>query len=396
MRTSRLVLLAVVGAVLALVFFACTIVDGLSLPDVDAGDGAADASEAGAGFDAGPCRRPGWPDPPPFNGGGSIQFRVAVTGMDFGTVQPDAGPGGDASPGPPAGYNLDKQCTCEKPDPASPPDPSSCVTSGSNMACDDIDGIDNATGRLVNGPARAAKLDVGSQVTRALASGHNGLLIQVSQYNGMPNDSDITLSFYESGGPVKLLADGGVSTDNVKPTFTTADLWSVDTASLLPTTSPDSYVAISTTPGWVTNNILVASNLNAALRVDANLSIQMRGAAITARISQENGAYFLRDAFVVGRWPTSDALRSLGQVVPPTDGGGYLCDDPVTFAYLKALICDSADISTNGPDNQMLKCDALSVGIHFEAAPATFGPVIAVPSVTAPCANPEAGIIECP
>lgn len=364
--------LAFVGAIAA-----CTIVDSLKLPEdaTDSGPGGTkDASTKDVFVD--PCRSdllPSPPDPPVGTGNDGNTYFFAVDSVAFSMP-------GDA--GLPVGLNLDKQCTCK----GMPADPQSCVPlSPNNTHCDTLgNGIDNAVALLVNGQAKQNGFDVQAQSQNALADGRNGLLMKIDQYTGDPNDSRILFSFYVSAGP-SFPDGGGIGT--LKPTFTVADSWTVDEGSLYSGADPKRYTAINNTTATVTNDIFVANNLSGVLRLDNGLSLDLKSIELSGRlVKDKDGNLQIDDGVLAGRWTTSSALRNLGALGDPsTPDGGKVCNNAIAFAGLKGLVCAAADISSTGPDNSNVTCDALSLGLRFTAKAATFGAVV----------NLDAGVSIC-
>jgi hypothetical protein len=375
---ARLLVLSFVPLSAVIFSAACTIVDELKVADqpIEAGGGGDDASAA-SDADAGACGAYGYPDPPTmFASGDNLEIRVAVQTVDFGVI--------DGGPAVSTGYNLDLVCTC--------PQAQSCVVSDpSNMNCDDPgNGVDNSLGKLVNGPAKVDGLDVVGNAQRSLLYARNGILFRLSQYNGMPDDSAVTLSIYASGGPATLGPDGGAGMP-VNPTFTKSDIWTVDRNSLVGGADPAVYAALTTTTAYVSEGVMVARDIDFTLRLDENISITMATAAVTAKIENRADGYHFTNGLIVGRWPVVQALRMLGTLTPPGMDSGRVCDDPSAYDSFKKLLCNAADISSTGPDNAGRVCDAISVGIHFEAVPATFGPPVDLPPAVAPCTEAEAG-----
>jgi hypothetical protein len=373
---ARLIALTLVPIAALLTVAACTIVDTLKVPSevADASDG---GTVTGMDMDGSPCGRFGYPDPPAtFATGDDIEVRTAVSELDFGSF--------DGGPIESVGYNLDLVCTC--------PQAQSCtVSKAGTMNCDDPgNGTDNNVAKLVNGTAKVDGLDIVGNAQRSLAFARNGILLRLSQYNGMPDDSTVTLSLYASGGPTTPTDDGSAGTP-VNPTFTKSDLWTVDKNGLVPGASPSIYAALVTTSAYVSGGTVVARDLSFVLRLDETILVTLDNAAITAKIVKKGSDFYFEDGRIVGRWPVVEALRSLGTLTPPGMDAGRVCDDPSMYTPFKQLLCDSADISSTGPDNQGRICDAISFGLRFKAVPATFGPLVDLTPTVVPCTDPEAG-----
>jgi hypothetical protein len=372
---ARLIVFSLVPLATLVGIAACTIVDTLKVAEP-----APDASDSGPVMtpdDGSPCGRFGYPDPPVvFASGDDLDERFAVNELDFGSY--------DGGPAESVGYNLDLVCTC--------PGAQSCTVSNPvNTNCDDPgNGVDNNVAKLVNGPAKVDGFDIVGNAQRSLAYARNGILFRLSQYNGMPDDSSVTLSIYPSGGPT-MPTDDGSAGNPVNPTFTKSDLWTVDQNSLVTGANPAVYAALTTTSAYVTGGILVARDLDFVLRLDSTILVSLANASITAKIVSKPDGYHFEDGRIVGRWPVVQALRSLGTLTPPGTDAGRVCDNPSSYTPFKQLLCNAADISSTGPDNSGRICDAISFGLRFTAVPATFGPLVDLTPTVAPCTELEAG-----
>jgi hypothetical protein len=375
MRKKRVIVAGLTSVVLACVAAACTIANGLVLPEAQTDAGP--KGDAGTTKDAyvDPCRSdmlPGPPDPPVGTGTDGNTYFFAVDSVNF--TKPDGGGG--------VGLNLDKECTCN----GNPKDPSSCVPlTASNQNCDiSGNGIDNSVGEIVIGAAKQGGYDVEGLAQRALANGRNGLLIKMEQYNGLPNDSRVVFTFYVSGGPA--YPDGG-RVGNLPPTFTTADNWTVDVKSLVAGANPMKYVGVNSTSATVTNGVFVATNLSGVVRLDNGLVVDLKSMELTGKLVKDGENFRIDDGVLAGRWTTSDALRNLGSLTDPTIDSGRVCDNPLNYGALKLRICSAADISSTGPDNTNVTCDALSLGLNYSAKPAAFGAIVDLQTGAPSCGN---------
>ncbi len=296
----------------------------------------------------------------------------------------------DDMEGPTVGYDLDTRCTCLGDEP-------SCATVG-NMPvdCDGPRGRDNAVARLFDNLSLFEPTAFNSEShSAAMNSGEFTLLFRVSDYNGTPNDEEVTLAIYTSPG-----LDADPCLGDVVPKWDGTDAWPVEAFSVATGGSGGMGGMAaggngggggcdSNTPGYdvdqpafvsefayVNNNELVANLPTAgiALGVDDDTVIvfQLVGGFVTARIEQSGGAYFLRGGVLTGRWSLANFFGVIGTF---TTGGERICKDSPLYGPIKDIVCNYADIHA-----QILSpatpCDAMSFGMSFEAEPALLGPVV--------------------
>lgn len=353
------------SAVLA-VFDGCTIVNGLTVPS--------DAAEEPRGLDAGspdgdtcahalPPPKPNIPDTPG-------DRTVVVVAKRFTTGASDILA--------PVGFDLDNSCSCP-PAVAQP-----CVSRKDH--CDLAGGRDNATGRLFNtllGVPTSQKLDLEERVNNGIRAGKNTILIRVLGYNGTPEDPEVTVQVFATLG----YFGGGAGTTFVPPRFTADERWALDSRQF--TVTPD--VPKATTGGYVTGGKLVAT-LDVTLDLSDNFSVALTGAILQADLAFPGGggSPTITGGLLAGRWPISDVLRIAGGL-RLQDGGKLICETPIAYATIKDLACQEVDLVANRADeNKGVACDALSVALLFEAAPASLGEVRTPnPAADCPDAQPD-------
>jgi hypothetical protein len=359
----------------------------LLLPAVDSGvlqdssivEAGPDAHDAGKEAAPNPCpdfeppTRPSADDPS--NDGGQA-FVVAVHTIDFGF---------DAGTSSTIGYDLDQVYTC------CDGGPESCKPAvAAATHCDDVSGRDNSGGQLL---ASLSLVDP-SQFTTAtisqrLQDGTYSILLQVTGYNGTPNDTQVIAALYGSDG---IENDAGALWNG-------SDQWTVDQAFVVnPTAMPylpvdfdtAAYVADGTLVMHVTFPIsLGTTNTN-------TFTITLTAGVLTAHLAAAgNGTWSLTGGNIAGRWNISELLSSLQTV---TIGSNPICPTgpgASTYAFVKQEICKYADIMTD-PSNDLkgITCDALSLGIGFTADPALLGSVTAT-SVKMSLCDSDAGPDDC-
>src|ERR1700722_18779072 len=121
------------------------------------------------------------------------------------------------------GYDLDGVCTCHG-------GPESCVPfMHGDQHCDlpggqDIEG--NATfGQFLE---QALSLTAFGDIDARIGAGHLGYLLEILDYNGQPNDTDVLVDFLDSSGLLFPDDAGGIGTG--VPSWDGGDRWAVDCA----------------------------------------------------------------------------------------------------------------------------------------------------------------------
>ncbi len=316
----------------------------------------------GGGGDGDPCSNAGLPPNPGLNTSSpsdSVTITAALSRIMLGTT--DAGPY--------YGFNLDKTCTC--------PESDSCLHSASDAkACDDPNGVDNYARRIFE--SLNSLTDGGfiteTRLNKALATGSSGALVQITSYNGKADDGEVTVTVYGSLGNV------GFPTP---PSFDGGDSWIVD---------PVSATKVYTTDNaYVAGYELVASSINFPIIVGTTVTqpvyIQLTSGLITANLATNDAGVVTKlTGLLGGRWDPAKFLPSLQYVPDPTSSGKYLCGNDLVYLFLKNTICENTDVNLD-PTNDGLGdlCNAVSMGLGFEAVPANVGPSQTPPDAGEPC-----------
>jgi hypothetical protein len=307
------------------------------------------------------------PNVPPNPGSGtssptdSVSFTAALSSIALGSTDG----------GPYYGFNLDSTCTCE----GMPVGVDSCQRQpNQDAACDDPAGVDNYARRIFE-QINALNPDGGfiteSKLNSALQSGLSGALISVSSYNGKADDGEVTVTVSASLGVV------GYPTP---PKFDGTDQWYLDSTTPSSTTY-NAYVAGYTLVAPMSFPIVVGSTLTQPVH------IQLNDGTLRADIQMGDGGGFakLANGLIGGRWDPAVFLPSLA-VVPDPMGSGYLCPGTsITYVFLKNIICQNTDINASQSNDFAGLCDAVSMGLGFEALPSNTGPPKAPPDSGSPC-----------
>ena len=205
-------------------WYGCSIYDSsLLLPGPDEG-----GAETGPGTDGGPdaapevsvsCpetfppKAPSADDP---SDAGSQTSVTALHTLDLGIVT-------DGGTPPLFGYDLDDVYTC------CDGGPSSCTPPIAGAHCDENGGRDNSGGQLIS---NLAILDPtgfnATTISQRLQQGVYSIIVQLADYNGQPNDTQVVAGLYASDG-LDPGPDGGVPVAK----WDGSDVWSIDSAFVL-------------------------------------------------------------------------------------------------------------------------------------------------------------------
>ena len=393
-RASRLAsVLGAVSIATAVVgiatWYGCSIYDSSLLLPL-AGEGGPDTTPGGdAGTDAppeaaNPCpevfppSRPTTDDP---SDAGDQSFVVALHTLDLG-VRPDGGP-------PPLfGYDLDDVSTCCEGQPES----CKAVVAGAQH-CDEDGGRDNSGGQLISSFALIAPGAFNSDtISQRLQDGVYSLIVQVTGYNGQPNDSQVVAALYASTG-----TQGVGEAGPPLPKWDGTDVWTIDQAFVLSASPiiPNHFDAHA----YVRNGVLVVAvdfPISLGAQSTGSITLALTGGVITATVVPVgNGTYKMENGQVAGRWSASSVLQSVQGL---NFAGSTICPGSSTYAGLKQQICHAADISSDpSADKTGVTCDALSVAFGYTADPAQMGDVVASSGKSSPCGDggPDAAPDDC-
>jgi hypothetical protein len=326
---------------------------------------------------------------------------VAMQSIDVG-VAADGGPLPDGAL-PALGWDLDKVCTC--------PGPPSCVqAAGTVENCDDEAGRDHTGLELFRKLGMTAQAG-NATANEAMRTGQYGLVVEMTGYNGTPNDTQVTVAIYASSG---VLGTGDGGTTQLQHDGT--DKWTLDPRYLqfgtsLMSVNADCEANTLCTPifadvnAYVTKGVLVASYGDVPITFGGRANIggavmDLSNAYLVGTLSAvslpSNGtSWAIVDGSISGRWGSAKLLSNMATIVDPTqDSGAYLCGSNVNYGLLKGYICSLQDIPSDlSHDNMGASCDAISMAFGFTAEPARLGVVAPLPATPAGCTSgPDGGI----
>jgi hypothetical protein len=321
---------------------------------------------------------------PAATSGAEQEIVVGLKRLWLGETRPP-GAAAELEPWQSFGLDLDGLCTSAAGCSASPA-AGACTSSGGARA-DGAGCRDNAFAELF---PKLAATELGTvygitedKLNCGLHRGSFTLLIRISGYGGGLDDSNVRVDIYPSPGleqPMPVACDGSVDWKGQLGWIPPLP-WKVDQAVLDAGGSAASAPSKLADPAaYVKKGYLVArfpDGTPFALRGDSapfsGLSLRLFKPVLTARIEQDSdGAWVLRDGLIAGRLRPQDFFTSIREA-------GF-CSSTVGDAYEQLVSSFEAglDLLTGDANIESAACDALSVGIGFEALQATLGDPVAV------------------
>jgi hypothetical protein len=276
------------------------------------------------------------------------------------------------------GYDLDNYCTCG----GTVPDPQSCtLPKRAPKNCDQEGGLDNTAAPIVKNAADLAGGFGLGNFEKYVNEGTATMLIQVTGYNGMPNDTQVVVGII---GAAYRMADGVTPTDRAPPNWDGKDVWSVMEASLQPNSSlPRAVDQEAYVSGGVLVTRLGSSTLSDAGLGDSlllGIANHVTDGYITGRIVKEANIWQLHDALIAGRVPVDHIFALLAS------GSSTACKGQPAYLYAQTQICPNRDIAADpAQDGRGFPCDAVSFGIGFEATQAQRGVIGITRPIDAGC-----------
>jgi hypothetical protein len=274
----------------------------------------------------------------------------------------------------PLGLDLDRFCSCQGEAP-------SCIAPAMQQpsaSCDGPDGRDAASialfellGGVLNKP------DMGEFYSGFAQKGVWSVLFRVSGYNGEPNDDQVRLDWYVSGGFGAL------------PLWDGSDAWPISSKSLLEGSMNLQEPRYFDPLAYVSDGKLVASLPEGAVVLGGgltNIELRLTTGTLTGRLEKVgDGSYRLMDGLVAMRIKLADVFAMISSF-RNEEGIAFCTDDPLWGQAIKRNICLAADIQA-GPAEPNKPCNAVSFSMGFDAYPAQLGSVIPAPALAGGCTS---------
>jgi hypothetical protein len=300
----------------------------------------------------GGCALARWPDRPAHDDGpDALSLTFAASSFTVGADPTSA----------PIGFDLDGVCTC--------PGPPSCVSPSSvKSACDSDGGIDNGGSQMLD---RFLTLS-GSKdrITTAIQQGQGGFLMVLADYNGLANDTKVSVSLYASNG-TQSDPPGGSSPP---PRHDGTDVWTIESSSLYGGASGPPFISkVADADAYVANGVFVAQmDLRLPL---GDLVFDLRSAVVTGTLKHQGNAWQITNGVLDGRWPVAEFLTSFDTLKDPFGSSGEgLCGSSPLYANIKGDVCQVVDIVQDPKkDNTGAKCDSIGLAVTFSGEQAVMG-----------------------
>lgn len=213
----------------------------------------------------------------------------------------------------------------------------------------------------------------------ALCRGDYNFIFRVSKWNGTPNDESIRLDLYPSPGLEKTPSwsceiDAPIGDWKKNTCWTQADRWTIQKNTFDGVLEPgkDLPNALSNDPNaYVKDGYVVAQlpeNTNfwfPGKSAAWAYPLKLQRALVVAKLTQTETGYRVEDGTISGRARTNDLVSAFADL--------GLCDGHSLYVLMKSQIELNADVLWNGTNSEQASCDALSVGIGFEADLAGYG-----------------------
>lgn len=261
------------------------------------------------------------------------------------------------------GFDLDDTCTGEGQGPSC-----SEPSWATKPHKDGVEGIDNAFGQMEWGLQNPDPIIFGA--------GPNYMVLRVRGYSGAPNDERVEVAWYCAYGLASVEADAG-------PNWDGQDRWTIDPQVLAPPAdgeAPSLEAPLYVDPhAYVSGGVLVARFDEAPgnySNLAPSLLIPLHGVVLQGSLRRvDTGTWELDDGIVGARMAMSSFLEAYAWTsVGPFPEPPPNCKFPATEPAFIQLNCSYADIAYDGGSPET-PCDALSVGLAFQAKQALLGEV---------------------
>ena len=189
------------------------------------------------------------------------------------------------------------------------------------------------------------------------------MLVRVRGWNGEKDDDRIEVAVFPSSGLPK---------ESFPAKWDGTDAWPIPRTAIADGYSDVEHPRFVDGNGYVAGGVLVASLPESEMLIAGKntiVPVHLTAGFVTGRLEKKGAAWAIRDGVVAARWKVSDLFTTLSVV---TLAGQSLCRDSGYYAVVKKTICALPDI-TSELASPTADCDAVSVGMLYQAEPAKLG-----------------------
>jgi hypothetical protein len=332
--------------------------------------------------------------PAPSQGGTDLPpLAFAITRMRLGATDKQGQPNKDAWQD--IGFDLDGMCTgsptCDPTLTQNSCKPASIATPYDGDYC-----RDNTFGRL-QVMAQDIK-EIGGKYglsedafNCALCTGAYNFIFRISGYNGEANDDSVRVDLYPSPGLENPYPWDCSQPDwTAHPCFRSDDAFTIEDDSMPnPAPGPDLAEAKLYDPSaFVRDGYIVAQLPESALfwfpgtnALAVAFPITIKRGLVAGKIGKaQDGTWQITDGTIAGASTAQDIIHGFRLI-------GF-CDADPNYQTMVSFLTSNLDILSTGQNSPDTPCDALSLGIEFEAKQATVGKLAAVTPLTE-CVSPK-------
>jgi len=279
------------------------------------------------------------------------------------------------------GFDLDGLCTnsdtCDHTDEAFSCNPKAAMSADGNYCRDNTFGLLEQQTIAVNDLGKTFGLS-NDAFNCALCRGDYNFVFRLTGWNGQDNDSNVRVDIYPSPGLETQTAtwqcdlNAPIGSWKTNGCWTQADKFTVQTGTYEGSISgkPLPNALLNDPTAYVRDGYIVAELPENALFWFPGKSaawaypLKLQKGLVVGKLTKDGEVYKLEDGTIAGRARNTDLIQGF------TDLG--LCEENTLWPVLTTQLGLNSDVLWNGTNSEEVDCDAVSVGIGFEAEQADY------------------------
>jgi hypothetical protein len=257
-------------------------------------------------------------------------------------------------------------------------------------------GVDNSLGAVIQSTRNTITDFSSENYSDALKDGATSVIIQVSDWNGRANDTQVQLDIFIAA-PFASFGAKGPDGGPARPEWMGQDEWPIASDSVLG--GDKRRPRFSDKFAYVNDYRLVANLSESLLRLDVGfttvgpvklaMSLTSATSLCTLEETTIGNGWRLKDCVLGGRWSANHLLQQLSQFPDPSTAvvgsmAGPLCVNSTLYTSFKDGICAATDIYS-GNSTVASVCDSISMGVTFQTQPGFLGNVFTLDRVDHRC-----------